>query len=289
MKTPTGMKHLPAKTTVCNTFRRCLFVAAVGLAPAAHGVPLTVLNHSFEDVSAQSQVNEFYFGVNTDWQVYNAAAQANADIFFGTLNPDYAGAPMPTDSGWFTDPTPDGSQVALLFGFGSGRGQPGPDSSTVGEYGIQQTLSGVLEANTHYVLQVEVGNIAQGTASSGGVFPLDGFPGYRIDLMIDDVILASDNNSLTIDEGRFATSTLTFDVGDSHALLGEALKIRLVNLNTNVDENGDPAPVGNDIEVDFDFVRLDATEVPRVQVPEPFTAGLLALGLIGLGLRQRRA
>ena len=38
-------------------------------------------------------------------------------------------------------------------------------------------------------------------------------------------------NSLLIPEAEFLTSTLTVDIGASHANLGEALGIRLVNLN----------------------------------------------------------
>ena len=38
-------------------------------------------------------------------------------------------------------------------------------------------------------------------------------------------------SSLTIAEAEFETSVLEFTVGDSHALLGQQLGIRLVNLN----------------------------------------------------------
>ncbi|MEK6236955.1 MAG: PEP-CTERM sorting domain-containing protein, partial [Planctomycetales bacterium] len=62
--------------------------------------------------------------------------------------------------------------------------------------------------------------------------------------------------------------------GDSHPQLGQALEIRLFNLNQM--DLPDPG-----IEVDFDDVRLDATPIP-----EPSSWLLLWGAALGLGLRR---
>jgi hypothetical protein len=86
-------------------------------------------------------------------------------------------------------------------------------------------------------------------------FQFGGFPNYRIDLLAGTNVLASDNNTLLLDEGRFLTSTVAVSTGNNHPLAGQTLGIRLVNLNN--------AP---GIEVNFDNVRLDASPVPRPTV-----------------------
>jgi hypothetical protein len=121
---------------------------------------------------------------------------------------------------------------------------------------------------------VGIGNIASGTSlpgSSGGAgvfYNLNGFPGYRIDLLAGGSVIASDNNSIgnLIPEGEFRTSTLIFDAPFNHPLIGQNLGIRLVNLNQ-------PGTIqAPNIEVDFDDVRLLA-----VAVPEPATWMLIGI------------
>lgn len=129
-----------------------------------------------------------------------------------------------------------------------------------GEYGMQQTLTLTLQPDTAYTLRVEIGNIASGTAENGGFFNLDGFPGYRVDLLAGGVVVAQDDNTLfgAIPEGEFATSTVAFTTGAAHPQLGQNLGIRLVNLN-----EVDPSAPAADLEVDFDQVRLNyAPAVP---------------------------
>ena len=101
--------------------------------------------------------------------------------------------------------------------------------------------------------------------------------------MAGTTVLASDNDSLLIAEGRFATSAVSFTTGAAHAALGQALRIRLVNLNNNRLPDGSPAPGGNDVEVDFDNVRLNVSTVS-----EPMALSLLMLGLAGLRMSRRR-
>ena len=151
-----------------------------------------------------------------------------------------------------------------------------------GEYGFQQTLTSTLQANTNYSLQVEIGNIASGTGIDGTFFNLDGFPGYRVDLLAGITVLNQDNNTFagSIGEGLFSTSLLRFSTGASHPLLGQALGIRLVNLN--VLDAGFPLTV---LEVDFDNVRLSAVSA----VPEPTSLLLIALMTAPFLIRRLKA
>ncbi|HMO15825.1 MAG TPA: hypothetical protein PKD64_06910 [Pirellulaceae bacterium] len=233
-----------------------------------HADLISVTNASFEDVSGSTVFNEFTFGPPVGWQIYDPHGLvinngAGPDFWIGTLRPT-----PPT----FFNSVPDGERVAIPFNV-SGTGN-------LGEYGLQQTLTATLMPHFQYVLQVEIGNIASGFAESGQFFNLDGFPGYRIDLLAGSIVIASDNNSLagSIPEGEWATSTVYFEVPADHPLLGQNLGIRLVSLN-----QVDPAFPGADLEVDFDHVRLIG-----MAIPEPSTSVFLGLSALILACRRKR-
>jgi len=223
-----------------------LLVIVFGGAGIAHGAPVSVDNPGFE-----SQVhgpNTFIFSAPTGWSGYNTAAVDGDTI--GTLNP--------TDTTYFAPGQWGGSNVGIAYMQSGG---------TAGvEFGIEQTLATTLQANTIYTLTVAVGNIASGMSDLGGgpiFFNLDGFPGYRIELLAGSTLLAADVNALasggnTIPEGEFRDSQVVFDsTGVASELLGQQLTIGLVNLNVP-----DPVDLDADREVDFDDVRLDAAVVP---------------------------
>jgi hypothetical protein len=167
---------------------------------------------------------------------------------------------------------PEGQRVGIAFNFAGSGGQ--------GEYGFAQTLATTVAANTRYTLQVDVINIASATSMSGVFFDLQGFPGYRIDLLAGATGTAQDLNGLagSLADGQIGTSTVEFTTGAAPAALGQNLVIRLVNPNIV-----DPLHPGADLEVDFDHVRLSA-----VSVPLPPMLPLLVLAWIGL-LWPRRA
>jgi hypothetical protein len=108
-----------------------------------------------------------------------------------------------------------------------------------------------------------------------GFYNLDGFPGYRVQLLAGAVVVAEDDGALsaTLGEGTFAPSTVQLTTGASPGQLGQPLAIRLVNRNQPDD------PLARGLEVDFDDVRLDATPA-AASVPLPAAAiGILALTL----------
>ena len=209
---------------------------------------IDIINSSFEDTTGSIVFNEFTFGPPVGWEIYDPNGMvvnngAGPQFWVGTLRPN-----PPT----FFGSVPDGERVAIPFNVAG--------TGNLGEYGLQQFLTATLQPNYHYTLQVEIGNIASGTAESGEFFNLDGFPGYRVDLLAGGEVIASDNNTLagSIPEGQWRTSIVEFISTASHPRLSQALAIRLVSLN-----QVDPGSPAADLEVDFDHVRLMAAVVPE--------------------------
>lgn len=198
---------------------------------AVWAVPLTVVNHSFETPA-------------TPPGTFVTNAPPNGWSTFGSINFSgrVIGVVNPNDTTLYADLVPDGDNVGVTFLL--------PSFTNV-EGGLQQTLVDTLQTQTEYTLTVEVGNMAVDATPPHNAFNFNGFPGYRIDLVAGSTVIASDNNTLLPGEGRFLTSTIHVSTGASHPNAGQALGIRLVNL--------DSAP---GIEVNFDDVRLDAVPVP---------------------------
>ncbi|MGR8919388.1 MAG: hypothetical protein ACU85V_07200 [Gammaproteobacteria bacterium] len=258
----------------------CALAAASLLwAGGAGAAPVAVVNPGFEDISGESMSNEFTFGPLSGWDLYDpgnvTSGGEGPTYYIGTLTPfepDPVGSPGVYAN--FPGGAPEGERVGIAFNFaGSGGG---------GEYGFEQKLAAILAPNTTYTLTVAIGNIASATSSSGTFFDLDGFPGYRIELLAGGEVLAADDNGLSgaIPEGEFMDAQASFTTGAAHPNLGAALGIRLVNLNVV-----DPLAPGADLEVDFDHVRLDAAPVPLPAAAWSLLAG--ALALVGAGHRRR--
>ena len=147
----------------------------------------------------------------------------------GSWNPgtgDYPnGAPEGNNVGW-TEP---------------GSGIPG---------GLAQVLTDTLEAGTTYTLSVEVGDplsyLVDGykvQLLAGGIPHTPG-TGAETGVVVGGTLLAEDDSTLTIADGTFETSTVTYTYNPAlHSnLLGEPLQIRLLAVNGE--------------EVDFDDVYL---------------------------------
>ncbi|MEM7457500.1 MAG: hypothetical protein AAF456_24415 [Planctomycetota bacterium] len=246
------------------TLAAIAFLAASVLTIPARADLITVANHSFEDTTGQTVFNEFTFGTPVGWQIYDPFAIQGTGVFTGTLEPN--------GIEFFNSTAPDGNLVGILF-----NSQREGD----GEYGFEQTLTDVLMPDTTYSLDVEVGNIASGTATNGTFFNLDEFPGYRVELLAGGIVIAEDLNSLSIPEGEFLTSTVSFTTGAAHPQLGMDLGIRLVNLNAI--PAGFTQATSPDLEVDFDNVRLTTTAIP-----EPAGTGFALFLLTTIAFRRQR-
>lgn len=242
-----------------------VLVTLSGFGATASAQTIPVVNAGFE--ADPVPPGAFIALVPQGWTVYDPLGIVNqATDAVGLIRP------LPGQD-FFPGGVPEGNNAALIYLAGA----------VDAEVGLEQTLATTLTAATRYTLTVQVGNIASGTSlpgsSDGGnvFYNLDGFPGYRIDFMAGNTVLASDDNSLggTIPEGEWRLATVTFETGASHPLLGEALRIRLVNL----DLSGSQA--SPNIEVDFDDVQLRA-----VAVPEPSTFALCLVGSVWFAQRR---
>lgn len=257
-----------------------LLGAALVLPAQSFAIPVAIVNAGFEDLYLDSglppqfggdvPVGAFPVGpAPSGWTIWDPDHALNNQAFVGVLNPG-----SPPASTFFTHGAPEGDNVALLYANGDTGGN---------RYGIEQTLSATLAANTTYRLTVQVGNIATGTGvtepyASFGEYDLRGFPGYRIELWAGGNLLAFDQNGQSPGEGEFALASLTY-ASTSTDPLNQPLLIRLVNLN-----QPDIAGVSG-LEVDFDDVRLDAS---ATALPNPAPLALLAPGLAWLGFNGRR-
>lgn len=213
----------------------CISACLVSL----NAAPLTVQNAGFEsailpitfaDAFASNLLTNT--GTLDNWTATGTSAQyAGAFQQFVT-----GGYPNWTNTWW------GGQNIAYFFLFS---GSPA---------GLEQTLGDVLQSNTTYTLQVEVG---RRLFDNGNNF------GYDVQLLAGTTLLASGNQlSLTVDSA--GTHTLTYLSGDANPNAGQNLSIRLLTTSGAT-------------EVFFDNVRLDAT-----QVPEPGSAGLALAACAGL-------
>jgi hypothetical protein len=249
--------------------RFLILVLGLALAPAVPAQQIAVTNPGFE--ADPITPGAFFVLPPAGWATYDPLG-----IVDQTLNAVGVIRPLPGVE-YFPGGTTEGDHAAIVYLGGELNGAAG----------LEQTLSATLLPDTRYTLSVDIGNIASGTSlpgSSGGpgvFYDLDGFPGYRIELLAGGTVLAADDNSLaaSIPEGAFRTASVQFDSVGVPALLGQALAIRLINLDL---PGTAQAPA---IEVDFDNVRLFAAPVPE---PATWVLALAGLGLLSLQ-RLRRA
>jgi hypothetical protein len=223
-----------------------LVVAGVVMLAALRGAiaaPLAIANPGFEE----PMLNPGVFGAVAGWNAYNSG-QGNLrnGSDYGAWNPP---------PGAYPGGAPSGRNVGWVYNDG------------ISAIGLEQTLSEFVAPNTRYTLSVMVGDpLAHEDAGE-----MAGFPGYRVELVADaggsEVILASDDNTLSIQEGTFERSTITYLSPPSGDVIGKRLAIRLIALP------------GDGIEVDFDDVTLDAS--PEGDDPTDTEFRVLAVAISG--------
>jgi hypothetical protein len=230
--------------------KNVLTIVAVAILPLAIGqvqavtVPIPIDNPGFEDpVLADGEYD--YSLDNQGWGYFDNGGEQ------GSWNPGLPGTSEPG----FGGNAPEGQNVGWVNP--GGVGVPG---------GLAQVLTdadATLQADATYTLIVEVGNTPNYPWSGYKVQLLAGgtphTPGTGGDTgpVTGGTLLAEDNNSLTIAEDTFETSTVTYtyDPELHSGLLGEPLQIRLLSLGN--------VAAGDWTEVNFDNVRLSYDGPPR--------------------------
>ncbi len=216
-----------------------VLIAPLSLATPPGGTLIPINNPGFEVNPAPP--NCFVGLLPTGWALYDPNGIHDGAVDAVGVLDTLPGGPH------FINGAPEGSQVALVFLQGDIGG---------GHVGLQQTLAATLQANTRYTLRVQIGDIASGQGPPPcdvfGSFHLDGFPGYRVQLLAGGQMIAEDDNTLAplLDDGLFMQSTIFHTTVANPPQLGQPLGIRLINLNM-IDSPMDPG-----IEVDFDDIQL---------------------------------
>jgi hypothetical protein len=205
-------------------------------APLWAAAPLTVLNAGFEQPAVG---NDGGTGpIPSQWTAVNGGV-------VNVLNPSAA-----TD---LSAEAAEGFNVATV-------------TSSNAETGLGQILTSQLQDGANYTLTVKVANTLFTTS----------FPGYRVQLLAGNTVLAEDDNSRSIAEDAVVTSTVnyTFNAGAHAALVGQPLQIRLLSMGLAASQ-----------EVAFDDVRLSVTLTnPSANVGGPYTLPVGAsLSLNGTG------
>lgn len=190
---------------------------------------ISIANASFE-LPATSNNSFITSGPPTSWVGYGSINNTLRSV--GVLNPN--------TTTLYLDAVPHGSNVGVAFLLDNNANHAQFSNLPAG---IEQTLSDTLKTNSKYTLTVYVGNINQDLPPTP--YQFIGFPNYRVELLAGGVVVASDNNTQIPSEGRFLLSTTVLTVGGSHVQAGQALSIRLLNLNSSTG-----------IEVNFDNVSL---------------------------------
>jgi hypothetical protein len=258
-------------------FNKTLFIALTLLISGqVHAASVTILNPSFEDDGLVTD------GLPSNWEAYNPNGIGGVE--FGTYPPTVVDD-FYNNTG-SVDVPPEGDYVEYTY-IG--------DNFGMGHVGLQQTLTATLMANSQYDLSAAVGNLQTATSPRTGNFlNFDGFPGYEIQLLAGEILLASDFTSADPGEGQFEIASLSFTSDNSHlSLIGQALGIRLINQNMDIFGCAESSTSNDSIceiwnsEVDFDNVALSVSAVP---VPAAvWLFGTALIGLVGFGKRRKAA
>lgn len=199
--------------------------------------PLSVINASFEDpVLGDGQLST----AGTSIPGWAAVNSGNVRV----INPGTFDLSLEA---------PDGANAGLV-------------TSTAVEDGMSQLLTHTFQNGANYSLTAKVANTRFTT----------GFPGYRVQLLANNTVLAEDNNSEVVAEDAVIPSTVnyTFNAGAHAALVGQRLEIRLLSKGVAAGE-----------EVAFDDVRLNVTLInPAANPGGPYTVPIAgSLSLDGTG------
>ncbi|MGB5594946.1 MAG: hypothetical protein WBM32_02320 [Crocosphaera sp.] len=230
-------------------------------ANSAQAAIISLENPGFE---SPEQTNEpvpgagfFDFDTPPGWTLYDPNGLIPEDASLAT---SFTGGWKPSAA--FFPIIPEGDQISSIF--------IAPPAAGTGEVGFFQSPGVTIQPNTNYTLSAAIGN----TPGIPGSEIFTGFPGYKLELLAGNTVIATDNNTVVAGEGEFATATVSYSSLNDDSYLGELLGIRLINSNL---DNNSGLDGGNGVEVNFDNVQLTATSVP-----EP--TSILGYIMLGIGV-----
>ncbi len=202
----------------------------------------------------------FDFDTPPGWSLYDPNGLIPEDA---SLETSFTGGWKPSEA--FFPTIPEGDQIGSIFLL---------PPAGAGEVGFFQSSDTIIQPNTTYTLSAAILN----TPALPGAEIFEGFPGYRLELLAGNTVIAADNNTIVVNEGEFETATISYTSSNDDIYLGESLGIRLINPHLNNESGLDG---GNGIEVNFDDVQLRATSV-ATSVPEP--TSILGYMMFGIAL-----
>ncbi|TVQ43643.1 MAG: hypothetical protein EA365_12025 [Gloeocapsa sp. DLM2.Bin57] len=244
-------------------------VISSALSVSAANIPLA--NPSFEspDLSNTTEIvpgaGPFDFETPTGWNLYNPnnlippVYDNEANSPFATA---FTGVWRPSSPFFAT--IPDGAQIVSIY-----INTPGQ-----GVVGLSQNTGVTIAPNTTYRFSAAVGN-PQIPDPTDPFF--DGFPGYRLELLAGNTVIATDDNSISIDEKQFRRASIAYTSSENDTYQGEELGIRLINLNLDNNSGGDG---NNGREVTFDDVRLEEIAVPDNGMSWQLSSIMMLTGLV---------
>jgi hypothetical protein len=204
---------------------------------------IVILNAGFEDpVIADGDWDYEVPGWSPGY--YDQNGTADPTVWHDGTDIVDAGAWNPDDEiGFPGGMAPEGQNV----GYAISTHDETTDPITIWDVGLSQVLADTLQADTEYVLSVQVGNAFYNES--------DVTADYRLELLAGGVLLKMDAGASPL-AGEWELQSLTFSTGNSPSQLGEPLEIRLI-AQQYVDDDG-----FTDYEVDFDAVQLTADSIP---------------------------
>eukprot|EP01083_Nonionella_stella_P065161 170498_1 len=106
-----------------------------------------------------------------------------------------------------------------------------------GAFGVEQDLLSTFEPLTSYILSVKVGNQGYNCWIQWNGRDVDwcdrcnGFSGYVVQLVADNIIVAQDDNSMFITDQEWQTIAVNYTTSSTDIAIGKALTIRLLQKN----------------------------------------------------------
>ena len=221
---------------------------------SASAASISLVNPGFElpDLSSTPEIvpgaGPFDFAVPPGWTLYNPdnlvppAYDGGANAPLATA---FVGAWRPSAA--FFSTVPEGAQIVSVY-----INTPG-----AGVVGLSQNTGVTIQPNTTYTLSAAVGS-PQIPDPSNPLF--DGFPGYSLELLAGNTVIATDNNSITVNDKQFNSASLSYTSSQNDPYGGEELGLRLINLNLDNNSGGNG---NNGREVTFDDIQLQGVTVPE--------------------------